>query len=65
MPEYNSLKEKLFKRQKGICLICSQVLKEDLEIHHLTKISLGGSKSKISNMVLLHKECHKTKHTTK
>jgi 5-methylcytosine-specific restriction endonuclease McrA len=32
------------------------------ELHHIIPISLGGSKSNIKNMELIHYECHKMIH---
>jgi len=58
----------LYKRQKGLCSICGQslgyLISENLEIHHLKKVSqldVDDSNSKdINNLQLVHKSCHKT-----
>ncbi len=65
LPKYNSLKDKLFARQKGKCPECLDPIlaeSEEVEIHHITPIGEGGSKSSITNMELLHKYCHRRKH---
>lgn len=50
----------LLRRQRGLCPVCKTSLLngEDLEVHHVKPKSLGGS-DKLSNLRLLHKECHK------
>ncbi len=62
VPDLNpkSLRSRLFKKQKGVCLICQGALNQenDLEIHHKLAKSKGG-KDTLQNLVLLHKECHK------
>ena len=58
----------LYKRQKGLCCICGQslgyLISENLEIHHLKKVSqldVGNLSLKdINNLQLVHKSCHKT-----
>lgn len=58
----------LYKRQKGLCSICEQnlgyLISENLEIHHLKRVSeltIGDSRLKdINNLKLVHKSCHKT-----
>ena len=58
----------LYVKQKGMCTICGQylghLLEENLEIHHVNKVSEGGSNS-IDNLELIHKSCHKTRHVSK
>jgi len=63
--KHKTLKENLFTRQKGVCSICFETIKEDeyRHIHHIFPISLGGSKSSIKNMALVHKECHIEHHS--
>lgn len=58
-----SLKQKLYRRQKGVCSFCGRTLnlnpnKTNLQIHHIIPISKGGDKSSMKNMSLLHKDCH-------
>ena len=61
---YGSIKEKLMKKQNGICSICNKelirqdqetLLIQDLEIHHIQPISKKGERHKIQNMTLIHK----------
>lgn len=51
----------LLKKQKGICLVCDGVLRdnmhEDLEVHHIIPRKERGS-GKLSNLLFLHKTCH-------
>lgn len=64
--KHKSLKEKLFKTQKGVCSYCHKTIeldKEDTEIHHKVAISKGGSRCKLKNMALLHKICHYEQHS--
>lgn len=62
--KYETLKEKLFARQRGICDFCRWNIKEDekTHIHHERLISKGGSRSNLKNMVLVHNECHISHH---
>lgn len=55
--------EKVYKRQKGICPVCGEhILIDDLyEVHHIQPIKDGGNDHQ-SNLVILHKVCHKSKH---
>jgi RNA-directed DNA polymerase len=70
--KHESFKGKLYKIQKGICTMCNKPLLVDiilktgtLHIDHIKPISEGGSKSKISNMRLIHIWCHKVVHAKK
>ena len=51
---------KLLKSQNGICLICDTSLlnNEELHVHYRKPKRFGGS-HKASNLLLLHKDCHK------
>ena len=53
-------KTKLITSQKGICPVCSTSLlnNEELHMHHIKPKRLSGS-HKVSNLLLLHKDCHK------
>jgi 5-methylcytosine-specific restriction endonuclease McrA len=68
MSKYGSNKEKLFKKQKGICPLCLKEIdfessySNDLHIDHIIPISKKGPKGLISNMRLVHKLCHKLHH---
>lgn len=59
----NKQKNSLAKRQNFTCPHCDQTLfnGEPYDVHHITPKSKGGN-DRISNLVLLHKECHKAKH---
>jgi 5-methylcytosine-specific restriction endonuclease McrA len=57
----------LYKKQKGLCTVCKKPLgyfKEDvLKIHHIipaNKKMDNAELTKISNLKLIHKTCHKT-----
>jgi hypothetical protein len=66
------LKGKLISKQKGICPICEKSLFHNsehnileagfLDIDHIIPISEGGSKTKMDNLRLLHRWCHKERH---
>jgi 5-methylcytosine-specific restriction endonuclease McrA len=71
LPKYHNLKEKLYSKQKGVCPEChkpldiyetSETKEHQVEIHHIVQISQGGSKTKISNLMLMHTYCHKAQH---
>jgi len=68
MGKYKSNKEKLYKKQKGICPLCQKVIDfensyyNDLHIDHIIPISKKGARGLISNMRLVHKICHKLHH---
>ena len=63
----SSFKECLLKRQNNLCAHCNESLldsegiygNQNLHIHHIHPIYRGGSRNKISNMVLLHSWCHR------
>jgi len=64
-----NIKAKVWKRQDGKCTYCSGEIQLNTnivelcpELHHIIPISLGGSKSNIKNLELIHYECHKMKH---
>lgn len=62
--QYSNRKLQLYKRQKGLCTVCHTLIEEQdfnddmLHIHHVIPISKGGSPKRISNMAVVHKECH-------
>lgn len=69
---YGSMKEKLMKKQNGICSVCNNklirqdqetLLIQDLEIHHIQPIRKKGERHKIQNMTIIHKWCHKKVHS--
>jgi 5-methylcytosine-specific restriction endonuclease McrA len=60
-------KTKLYIKQKGKCGACGlSLLNEHGEfaydgttnIHHITAISKGGKRSALSNLILMHTDCH-------
>lgn len=55
--------ERVYKWQKGVCPVCGEhILVDDLyEVHHIQPIKDGGS-DRENNLVILHKDCHKSKH---
>jgi len=64
-PKTPTLKEKLFKTQKGLCSLCQKPIDPDylhynsVHIHHIKPIQSGGSKFAISNLALTHSWCHR------
>lgn len=59
-PKTPSLKEKLFKSQKGICSMCNKIINFDslhynyVHIHHIEPIKRGGNKFALNNLTLVH-----------
>lgn len=54
---------KLWLRQKKRCVICNQLITKETgwHIHHIVERVNGGS-DKLSNLVLLHPNCHRQLH---
>jgi len=68
-PKTPTLKEKLFKSQKGLCGLCNNPIDFEslhlntVHIHHIEPIKKGGNKFKLSNLTITHSWCHsKHKH---
>jgi retron-type reverse transcriptase len=68
-PKTPTLKEKIFKSQKGLCGLCNNPIDFELlhlntiHIHHMEPINKGGNKFKLSNLTIAHSWCHnKHKH---
>ena len=68
-PKTPTLKEKLFKSQKGLCGLCNNPIDFDslhlntVHIYHNEPINKGGNKFKLSNLTITHSWCHsKHKH---
>ena len=68
-PKTPSLKEKIFKSQKGLCGLCNNPIDFEslhlntVHIHHIESIKKGGNKFKLSNLTITHSWCHhKHKH---
>ena len=57
--EYLSLKDDVLKKYRNKCANCGS--KENLEIHHIVPLSLGGTNN-ITNLVPLCYSCHKAAH---
>ena len=63
---FSNIKNKLYKKQKGLCFICKKPFKEqelfddNTHIHHIVPISRGGSPNSEKNMALVHPLCHKS-----
>lgn len=59
-PKTPTLKEKLFKKQKGICSLCDKIIDPDylhynsVHIHHINPIKSGGKKFAFNNLSLTH-----------
>jgi len=75
----NDLKFKIFKEQKGICLLCQKPIAEEnllnrsttVHLHHIVPRSLKKSLGIIDkkyesriNLILLHGNCHLRMHKT-
>jgi RNA-directed DNA polymerase len=60
--------EHLYKRQKGICDYCNNIItatdikERETHVHHMKPRSFGGNES-YSNLKLLHSDCHRELHT--
>jgi RNA-directed DNA polymerase len=54
----------LWKRQKGLCLVCRQKVTKQTgwQSHHLIWRSHGGSDG-VTNLALFHPECHQRVHS--
>jgi len=55
---------KLWRRQKGRCLVCHQHITSETQwnVHHVVWKVLGGS-DRIDNLALLHPDCHRQVHS--
>ncbi len=62
-PKGGATIQRVWLRQKGICPACRQMLKEaeDWNLHHILPKHDGGN-DKISNLTLLHANCHRQVH---
>ncbi len=64
-PQTPTLKEKLFKIQKGNCSLCNKPIDPDylhfnsVHIHHINPIKSGGNKYTLNNLALTHAWCHR------
>ena len=66
-------KYRLFVRQKGKCGMCGLTLMDDrgefnyegsIHLHHKVPRGKGGAKGDLSNITLVHMQCHMTHHKT-
>lgn len=60
-----TMRKKIFKKQKGICQCCSRVLlfehsEDGFELDHIIPLSEGGDNNK-TNFQILCLECHRQK----
>jgi RNA-directed DNA polymerase len=66
--DHAPFKEKLLRKQKGLCEACilpitpEQMIEGNIHIHHKQPIAKKGSKMKIKNLQLLHSWCHRQHH---
>jgi hypothetical protein len=64
-PKTPTLKEKLFRLQKGACSLCNKPINPDYllsngtHIHHINPIKKGGSRFTLKNLTLTHPWCHR------
>nr|YP_010121826.1 hypothetical protein KQ509_mgp04 [Monilinia fructicola]QRF72202.1 hypothetical protein [Monilinia fructicola] len=64
-PKTPTLKEKLYKTQKGLCTMCNKIIDYDyihnnsVHIHHIEPIKKGGNKFALKNLTLVHSWCHR------
>jgi hypothetical protein len=65
-PKTPTLKEKLFKTQKGICTMCDKMIEgyyfihnNNVHIHHIDPIKKAGNKFALKNLTLVHSWCHR------
>jgi RNA-directed DNA polymerase len=62
--KYSSIKERLFVKQKGMCLLCNNYIdfeninNRNLHIDRIIPISKRGAKTLITNLRLVHIWCH-------
>lgn len=59
-------KDQIWLRQKGLCPVCNQAISMEIawDIHHVKPKSKGGDDS-LSNLKMLHLNCHKQVHSLK
>ena len=66
MGPFSNRKNKLYKKQKGLCSICKtpfteqELFNNKTHIHHITPIYKGGRPDLESNMTLVHSLCHRS-----
>ena len=60
----NSIKGRIWKRQKGLCLICQDHIDngEESHLHHIIPKNQGGGNS-LNNLCILHEICHRQVHS--
>ena len=60
----NSMRGKLWKKQKGLCPICKDHINngERIHLHHIIPKSQGGGNS-LNNLCIVHEICHRQVHS--
>jgi RNA-directed DNA polymerase len=64
--KFPSIKDRLTKKQNGLCGICNHTITLDhlankfVHIHHIKPVFKKGSKADVNNMLLVHSWCHRT-----
>jgi RNA-directed DNA polymerase len=60
LSQWDKRRYELLRREKNICKVCNQLLEPEqvVEMHHILPKKLGGS-DQASNLVILHRECHR------
>lgn len=59
-PKTPTLKEKLYKTQKGVCSMCNKIIDSEyihnnsVHIHHIDPIKKGGNKFAYKNLTIVH-----------
>lgn len=66
LSQWDKRRAELLLRSKSTCKVCDQLLEPDqmVEIHHILPKKFGGSDLP-SNLILLHRECHRQVTMTK
>ena len=61
---YSTKLEKVYKKQKGICPYCHQLVTDisEVDTHHMLPVRHGGTE-RLNNLWLLHQDCHKSLHS--
>jgi 5-methylcytosine-specific restriction endonuclease McrA len=62
--EFRGSLRKLWRRQKGSCLVCRQQINSDTRwnVHYVVRRVFGGS-DRADNLALLHPDCHRQVHS--
>lgn len=66
--DYAPFKDKLLKKQKGLCAKCTLPITPELadegniHLHHIKPVARRGSRNDVANLQLLHTWCHGQHH---